>query len=316
MFCPKCGADNSDSSFFCKNCGTALNQNMSYASPAGESAYSAPISRTFAGAVIKTLSSPKMLALCILCTVSACWGIFSAFFGNAISESVLSQIFYEYGIYIPQDGMITPFSVIGLIVFVPAALIITGLWMTFSAAKNADMNGGMKTGGISVIKVVFIIEIICTVILSLLVALVIGMTAAMGDAVTLPATYSDRIDGFDSFGGDFGGFDFAPYSGFDGAMTVLAILICIVIFIALAFRTVFLALAVRECTNTAKTARFNEFYRNTSMGLTVLAFICAGANLLLGSFISGASYVLFAIVLLDMRSNINSVLFSPQTMQL
>lgn len=318
MFCSKCGTENADSSLFCKNCGGELHKNTGYAPPAGGaySAYTVSRPKTVSEAVIKTLSSPKMLVLCILYTITAAWSLISSFFGNTVSETVISQIFDEYGVYFPYDEMTPAFSVSALIGIVPAALILAGLWMTFSAAKNVQVNGEMKTGGMTVIKVILIIKMVFSIILSLLTALLLGMVAAMGDIATLPATYSDQIDGFDNFGGDFGGFDFAPYSGFNEAMTVLAIAICAIIFIVLAVHTVLLALSVRENGNIARMSRCDTFGRNISMTLIVFTFICAGGNLLVGSFLRGAVYVLAAVVLLDMRSNINAVLYAPQTSQI
>lgn len=310
MFCTKCGTENADSSVFCKNCGASLSTNHDF--PAGGNAYSAQVSHTFAGAVIKTLSSSKMLALCIVYTISACWSVFSSLLGFTVSDDIIAQIFSEHGTYFPEDSVTSSVSITGLFTLVPAGLMIAGLWMILSAAKNAKISGEMKIGGFMMMKVVLIIKMVGTIILSALIALALGMTAAIGDIATLPATYSDQIDGFDGFGSDFGGFDFAPYSGFGEVMLVLAIVLCVIILIILAMYTVLCALAVKETGNIAKTVRDNEFSRNISMGLIVFTFICAGLNLIGGSFLNGAAYVLAAVVLLDMRSNITSVLYSPQ----
>lgn len=304
MFCSRCGIENADDALFCKNCGERLAQSTNGVPESGTAPGHKPTS--FAGAVIKTLSSSKMLALCIIYTISAGVGLISTLLDNAVTETVLSQMFNNYGVFFPQDGVISVLTAGGLVRFIPAAITVTGFWLAFSAAKNAGINGTMKTGGLTAIKVILSIKMAVMIIGAALIALVFGMGAAMGN-INVPSTGTDLTD----FGEIFGAIDAA----LGDVIGIIVLLSLAAAFIVLAVYTVFLALAVREIGNIAQTVRYNAFYRNVSMGAVVFAFICAGGNVFSGSLLNGAAYVLVAVVLLDLRNNINSVPVSPCTYQ-
>lgn len=195
MFCKMCGVENADGSAFCKNCGINLSAPVAPATPAAVPPVQVTVqplsTNPVLNAVKKVASSPLFLVAVIVyslqilltlinsTTIGArlemfLYNLLDRFGGNAPYE------FYEAVDSISRIGDIpyVLFTVVGLI---PTILICIGLWITYSSARNR-LSDGMKTSGLTMIKVITIIQLVFSCISLalteiLLMLLVVGVAA-------------------------------------------------------------------------------------------------------------------------------------------
>lgn len=295
MFCSKCGCENSDSASFCKNCGQPMagvgggqpseqgyNPNMQY---------TAQCVNSFAGAVIKTLSSSVMTALCIIMSISIGWGLLSSMFSSSLLSVILREAFSAENIYFPEelDGIGSIFGIGSLITSLPNIIILVGMWVMRSSAKNACYNGNMSTGGITAVKVVLTVQLVFQIIATVLCALAGGLFALMADEFGSETYNSTNIDGFDALG----------YIG-AGVFIIIAAVLTV--------KAVYTSLALSSASNIKRTVVHNTFYKAPSTAYTVISFIFAGFALISGSLFTCAIYAMSAVVNIDMKQNFNTVL--------
>lgn len=212
MFCPKCGADNAPNTAFCANCGANLLENAApQAQPQPQPQYAPPQQpyaqqQTFAPApdylpfgqqslpisnapvrssdpVINALknvcASPLLLVAVIAFTAATVLSIFSFQSLIGAAAGLIQQAGVDLGDYSGMIGMSRGYSIFaGASASLPTILIVLGLWMTYAAAASRGSNG-MSTGGITLIRVIFIIQEIFVFIgfAVALVAIVVAMVA-------------------------------------------------------------------------------------------------------------------------------------------
>ncbi len=182
MFCSNCGTENANNNQFCQNCGNALTtqapetafqpapqaapyQSFTPPQPRPQPQPKRPLSGNPVLNAVKTMGTSALFLIAIIAfSASALFSLFGAFSSNA--TGLLGTIFNyadDLGLsYIVDEAYgvfrgITVFTTI--LNLIPAALIITGLWMSFVSAGNRAYDG-MKTSGLGIIKAVSIIQLI------------------------------------------------------------------------------------------------------------------------------------------------------------
>lgn len=155
--------------------------------------------------------------------------------------------------------------------------------------KNAGYNGGMSTGGITVVKVVLTIQLIFQILAAVLCTLAGGMFAVISDSYECDYLGDSPVESFEA----------------------LAIIVAVVFFIivaVMAVQIIYTALALGSASNIKNTVMYNTFCKAPSTAYTVVSFIFAGFSLLSGSLITCAVYAMSAVVNIDMKQNFNTVL--------
>ncbi len=174
MFCSKCGTRNPDNANFCQGCGsplthpaqqTAENSYQSTPNPK-PTVYSEPTSQSPLGALRKVASSALFrftaFAFCslilsnilVMFDTSFFWGVYSEIFNN-IDPSIVN----EASRYLGSFSLVT-----AIISQVPPILIAIGLWMTYATAASKK-DKPFNTSGLTMIKVIYVIELVAVCIL-------------------------------------------------------------------------------------------------------------------------------------------------------
>ena len=183
MYCTSCGINNEDGAAFCANCGAKLEQSATPAPVAetptaadilvespegarqGDTAqteqpvpppapiYMPPTYNAVIGTVKQMGSSGKFLAIAILYSAIAGLSVFSSLISGFIIPTIYS-LAPNYGEELAESfaGSFSSFPSVTTI------LIIIGLWLTYAACKKPE--NALKTGGLVVLKVASIIELV------------------------------------------------------------------------------------------------------------------------------------------------------------
>ncbi len=179
MYCTSCGIKNEDGAVFCANCGAKLEQSATPAPVAetptaadilvespegtrqGDTAqteqpvpppapiYMPPTYNAVIGTVKQMGSSGKFLAIAILYSAIAGLSVFSSLISGFIIPTISN-----YGEELAESfaGTFSSFPSVTTI------LIIIGLWLTYAACKKPE--NALKTGGLVILKVASIIELV------------------------------------------------------------------------------------------------------------------------------------------------------------
>ena len=168
MICPKCGRTVPDG-VPC-SCGAPL------------------LSSNPAVNLIKTLgSSPKFLAAAILYSASVALAIFASLGGG----DVIATMYYyvaNYGldpeVFHPLLGALEGGAALWMVLgFLPTILVALGMWMFFGTCRSRA-SGNISTAGLTIIKVISIIQLvllaICCLVLLALVVFLMSNVAVLG----------------------------------------------------------------------------------------------------------------------------------------
>lgn len=190
MFCPNCGCQNGDGAAFCRGCGAPLEAPRNAEGPGAP--YRPPVSpnpyepvrpegsvHPVLGAV-KTMGSSAMVLVAIIAfSLAGLLSLISVIQGASsylVALNLLSEL--DIGINLSVEGWRWATTAIMVIGMIPTVLMILGMWMTYASAANRR-EPGMKTAGLTLIKVVVIINAVCMGIVLglLLLACIIAMSA-------------------------------------------------------------------------------------------------------------------------------------------
>ncbi len=184
MLCPKCNTENTDANTFCNECGTRLVDDTAEAVieeiVTEENISEEPVApKKSAVDIVKKFASSKLFLFATLgLTLSLVINFVYALY-TCISSipTIIEWLPYLEDPYM-LEGFITSLSAslgtsIGLLGALPIGLVsVIALWMVFKAGKSkAD---GMKTGGLTTTKVVYIISLIVG-----LIACVVGIVGTV-----------------------------------------------------------------------------------------------------------------------------------------
>lgn len=289
MYCQNCGTQNDDSVNFCMNCGAALQRAQPFAQP------SCAPEESSQRALREQAKSPLFLAGGIIFSTALLFQLISAVLGkgglmnfvDTYMAMALKYGGYEAGRYLSelQDaiGMIGGGMTVGAIIgMIPDILLAVGIWMTFAAAKNP--HGAMSTTGLTIIKVVTIVQMVfcCIGLLALAAGEVIVMIAV--------TAYADE------------------------ALPIFLVLLFLLVVLAV-FEILYYIKLIGTVNSMVSAVRQGQGGRNVSLYVAVICFF-AGAWCLVTSFSGNAfgilgglcrtaSWIIFGIYLIMYRGKAN-----------
>lgn len=207
MFCPQCGQPYAEGMSFCEHCGATLPPPAApgVAPQAGMPGQPLPAQRSGPVSVLELLrrlaTSPLYLTGAIAYTCFILFNLVSATSGSTLErlmDQYLSLLFRygnmgmgELGEALDQLNSVMPLmrgATLGtaLVGQIPAILIVVGLWMLFASAKNRS-GEPLKATGLTIIKVITIINLVVVSLAALLVVVVLFLVMAA------LASYEDAI---------------------------------------------------------------------------------------------------------------------------
>lgn len=207
MFCPQCGQPYAEGMRFCEHCGATLPPPAApgVAPQAGMPGQPLPAQRSGPVSVLELLrrlaTSPLYLTGAIAYTCFILFNLVSATSGSTLErlmDQYLSLLFRygnmgmgELGEALDQLNSVMPLmrgATLGtaLVGQIPAILIVVGLWMLFASAKNRS-GEPLKATGLTIIKVITIINLVVVSLAALLVVVVLFLVMAA------LASYEDAI---------------------------------------------------------------------------------------------------------------------------
>ncbi|MCD7804070.1 MAG: zinc ribbon domain-containing protein [Oscillospiraceae bacterium] len=178
MFCSKCGTKNPDNANFCQGCGSPLN-NPSQDNSANTYMYQSAPSPNPNPAVYSEPSPESPLAALSKVASSGLFRFTAFVFCSLILSNILAMFdtSYFWGIYTEIFNNIDPdmvseasrflggFSLVTAIFSqLPNILIAVGLWMTYASAASKK-GERFNTAGLTMIKVIYVIELVLMCIL-------------------------------------------------------------------------------------------------------------------------------------------------------
>lgn len=157
VFCPKCGAENAPEAVCCTACGANLPEEATTLPQQPDTCRKTECSPSLAVNALKTAcTSPLLLAAIIAYSAAA---VLNLLFSHGL-VNVIVNLAGKTGADI--SAVTTAVSenrgfaiLLNLVPLIPILLIAAGLWMTYAAAHRK--NDGMSTGGITLIRVIYIL---------------------------------------------------------------------------------------------------------------------------------------------------------------
>lgn len=281
MFCKNCGYENKDESSFCVNCGSSLKpaeapqpeqqpeqqptiqqQAPVQQTPATPTPgygqynqYNSPAQTPIAGAIKALAVSPAFLTAIIAYTFTQVLSVIQNVFGynSIIGGRTIASLATSVG------------AVIGAI---PSILLIVGLWLIYSSARD-KFGRGMRTSGLTMVQVMLIIFSVFIGILSVYVALGALFIGAVGSQLN-----------------DIVGWIYIPIPDWFGGIVAIVLIIVFVFVVLLLIMYIKSAIMASEA---KKAVAFGLLPKTPSMFVAVIVFISAALSIIssFGSLVSG-----------------------------
>lgn len=293
MLCPKCGMQNADGVSFCQNCGTALTASQpGYQQPYQTPQYQQttytqqPTSSTGLTVMKKECSSPIALVAIIAYSTAALFSFINSVSGSSGILRYLYQIANAFDMeYMMRDlfymirSASVAFTIIGMI---PTIFIAVGLWITYASAASKSQVG-MKTGGLTLVKVILIINLVFKCIVF-----------AIVEIIAIVAIFN------------------ISNSYFGSAMVAPLVGLMIGIAIGMTLIILFYVNAVKTINTISLTARTGNPSDKVSVYVAVMSFIMGGFMVLsiitnfgvfalLANLCSATAYITFGVFLISYR---------------
>ncbi len=300
MFCSNCGIENTDGAAFCKNCGTKIGTVAAPVYTAPVQAVKAPLSsHPVLNVVKKVASSPLFLVAIIAYSVQILAAIINSTTIGARLEMLLYNLLDEMGGMVPYEfyEFVDAISRIGdipyvlgtLIGLIPAILICVGLWITYASARSR-LSSGMKTSGLTMIKVITIIQLIGSCIAVAIIEILL-LLAVIGIAAT----------------------EYAP-----GLAIAILVFLVLVVAATYTLQIIFSAKIIKSINTAKNTVATGVPSDKVSGFVAVWAFVSAAGFLfsLFANFLSSAAamtaLICFGILIFKYKSEMRALMYAPQ----
>ena len=323
MICPKCGQTSPDDAVFCGACGNRLQgqipqqpapkavpvQPVSYApqqpityvpQAAYTQTYVMPTLAVDTPAVraIKQIgASPLFLCAAILFSISLLFTLISNL-SFSIYSPVFQELFYEFS-HSDLTVFSTFFKIGAVFGMIPGILYAVAYWLCYGACVNPT--AGIKTGGLTMLKVLTIISLVslCATAALMAVVMLIVIIAA-GASIDAYGVYSD-----------------------EAAIAIPVLLILTVFMLAVfAFAIFYIVMVLKTIKTVTQTAKSGVASDKISRFVMVMCFISAGSSLISGlssiafsgvwavfsSLCMGTCYLLFGIFMMRYRSAMTALM--------
>lgn len=290
MICSKCGTMNSEEAAFCKNCGVSLIAEEVQTTDTVEE-----ITENSVISIIKKIASSGLfLAGAICISVSAFLQFISAFSGSVLFSYIetLMDLSNIEGYSDMPEGVFgimgTAFTGVSLISVIPLVLVVIGLWLCYTSAKNNEN----KTTGLSIIRGVVIYEIVAMSVGIGLVLLLLIL--GMGMSSALPSLLGEEF--------------YVPVNLSAGVIMAIAVVLFIMV-VAIFVIDLILYIKALKTIKTLKTSLASGILSGKiSMFLIIMLFIMGASCALtfdLSGMSLGAAYILFGICLNQLREELS-----------
>ena len=318
MFCSRCGVENSEGAAFCKNCGNSLGKNA--VTPPAAPVYTvhnkakAPLSSNpVVNAVKQVASSPLALVAIIAFSAMVLVSLISSLVDrNALTAAIYSLLnsLTEAGVDVPYEiynaidsayyslgsGLYVFASILGLI---PSILICVGLWLTYSSAASRSSDG-MKTSGLTTIKVINIIQLVGTCIAFAFIELLIIIIGIAASSVAREYSYY---------------YDYS--SGASLVATIGVVIPALIVAAVYTLQIIYQAKVIQSVNTAKKTITTGVPSDKISGFVAVWLFISAGFSLFglatnfLGCACSITSLICFGILIYKYRNAMRAIMCTP-----
>ena len=196
MFCEKCGSRLPEGAAFCGMCGAAVRavqfSEINEEETVQLNEENSSVFSEDAGPAAKlkrTAGSPLFASGAVLFSFYAFWSLIQCYAGGSLISQLLNNLntlIYSstgtniYSMGVSASSISAGVSIGQAVTAIPVALIAVGLWIVFASGYKIS-EPGLKTGGLTLIKVITVIQLIifCLSILTLEAVLVI-VTIALG----------------------------------------------------------------------------------------------------------------------------------------
>lgn len=294
MFCEKCGKQNPENAAFCSNCGASMATQSVNEQPTQQQTYQQTQKVYSPNPVINTIkkvaSSGVSLAAIICLTVCLAMSFIGVFSIAGSFDAVVETLemfdfdYREIEMFDTIMDVVESTTIVsGIIALIPVIIVVIGFWLIFTSARDTN-NQGMKTAGLTVLKVMSIIQ---------LVFFCIGMGLIM--ILLLIATFAVLVES----------------TAVGGIMFVIMLLVAGIFVVEL-----LMYVKAISTINTIKASlQSGNNIAKISMYLIVMLYIMGVINILSFSFagiLQGVAYILFGVALNSLKNELNELKYPKQ----
>lgn len=257
-------------------------------------------------AVKKAASSGVFLAGTICFSVYVLFQFISLFSGSVYMATVMdilqaSGIPYEeyYAVQTAFSSFSWLIIVAGLIGMAPTILALLGSWLTFGAGKKVN-EPGMDTKGITLIKVITVISFVFYCIsMGIAVLMMIFAIILMASLPSIAGSTAGVLD-YDAY---------AATSIASGVFVFVFVIALLVIAGMAVVNILFYTKGIKTLNSVKASVENGKVMGDISMYFIVMLFIYGGLSVFSGwsGFIMAASYILFAVALINLRSDLKKI---------
>lgn len=297
--CANCGTSNEDASLFCQSCGTALEsapqpesaQSTPYAAPAYTSPQQ-PAQSTAVSVLKGTGASPLFLVAIILFSAMILFQLINAFAvqtsvsfaDNFLDDFIYSEYgsdFYTYESDLEDlEGALNAFggfSVAGTIIgLIPNILIAIGMWMFYGASRSS-LGDRIATGGLTMVKVISIIQLVLACIGFALAEIMLVLVITASNLIPWDEIMSE--------------FTYDYNLNIAGILTPIIIAGIVVVAIVAVLYILYMVKIIKTIGVVSYTASAGQASAKISMYLIVMNFIGAGCAFLSGISINPLTFL-------------------------
>lgn len=312
MFCRMCGSQMGEDEKFCSNCGAPAGETTTapaapevpvtpVAAPVPVAPVApAPVAPVAGNPLLKARSNPLYLAAVICLSVAAAFQLIGVFTTMSMLAAYWDDFYYMSEA--SANGAMIGFALSALAGVTITAIILIGLWMVYASGVGQGKAAGL-TRGLKLLRGGVLAQMIYTIVILALAALVILVAVIMGSSMSV----YDFDDYYYGYGSRAAG----------GAIAAVGVMILLLLAGMGALMIVFYVKARTALGHALAEAQTGKATGAPSMFVIVMCFIIAGCMVLLmltNNFSNGlgiinnlatiAANILFGVVALQYRNQV------------